>query len=243
MSPIIIFPTYKAPTVSPLLYDAAILADGPIAFWKLNDVSAAIDSVGAYDGNKIGTPSFQVPTLVSSSDDYAVEITSGSGFAGFINAPVALIGLENEISEFTIEAWIKPNLIGTNQVIFDKRDGSTTNSNGSFQLRDSGKLRFDKYLPSDAWIDSISTLVAGESYHVVYVEDAISRSIYINGVLDNSDGAPETYSGAACIYYGIGITPLVNTLSFDGTIDNVAIYHTALNSTQVLNHYNIGAGI
>ncbi len=95
-------------------------------------------------------------------------------------------------------------------------------------------------------VTSKTNITPNTWYHIVVTYDFITKnmSLYINGVLDNSDvrgsGSPPTYSSPLRIgKNAIGPTG-VSTSFFNGTIDEVRIYNRTLSRQQIAINYNNG---
>jgi uncharacterized delta-60 repeat protein len=74
----------------------------------------------------------------------------------------------------------------------------------------------------------------GQTYHVVLSVSDNTATLYLDGVpYSGSSALTETYN-----YNAIGIDN--DSELFQGVIGNIAFYNTALNQTQVTNHYNAG---
>jgi hypothetical protein len=81
-------------------------------------------------------------------------------------------------------------------------------------------------------------IVVGSTYHLVGVYDGSALRLYINGVQVASSsvsGSIRTNSNALFIGSSNGSSQF-----FRGTIDEVAVYSTALTATQVANHRTAG---
>ena len=70
------------------------------------------------------------------------------------------------------------------------------------------------------------------AYHVVGTYDGSNLRIYVNGDLKGT----QQRSGA--IVDGAGNLSIGGSSWWNGTLDEVAFYNTALSSTQVRDHYN-----
>jgi len=150
----------------------------------------------------------------------------------------------NSQSDFSIEMWIMPNnitypdsTIGINLIA--KKDLDNFGYQLKFaQTNDLFSLMFyiDGASPPLS-VDSPS-LVVGEWYHLVVTFRAGSITIYLNGEeLTSDSGWSSTIPGSMEGDLYIGYVPDFSDLSFNGTIDEVRLYHLALPSQQVLLHY------
>ncbi len=232
-----------APTIS---YPQIVMADQPIAYWRLNETngSVAIDSWGGHDGQyfntTLGLPGYNTNDTdtaagfgaISATDSYAGNIT-GIDFATFLSAA------------FSVEAWVNGGAQANGAGIVTYGYGSG-GEQFNLDTGNGGKFRFVARDANNVAHNANSAIAPNNSWqHLVGVCDEPNGLIhlYVNGV----EAANTTISGGI----QLGTSPLsigarqpgINstyTLNFVGTIDEVSIYNYALNAVQVLNHYQIG---
>lgn len=227
-------------------YSTAVLADSPVAYWRLGEASGATaaDQAGAHPGTYVGTPGYGATGAVASNtaitfsgDDYV----SVPDHADFDFAPA---------SPFSIEAWFKTTS-GAYQCIVGNLELPASNYRGweLHMLSDSEPakgIRFnliDSYPGSTISVDTnAGRYNDGAWHHVVVVYNgsgtASGMTFYIDGSVV-----------ATSVLYNTGITATASTqpvrigaridgsLGFVGQIDEVAIYPTALSAGRVAAHY------
>ncbi len=164
-------------------------------------------------------------------------------------------GLDTDISgadqEITICAWFKwEEDNGASEAIVGKND--TTSGDKQYHIylsgADDNELRF--VLSNDGSAATIAeggTLIStGTWYHVCGVYNDTDMRLYLNGSLDsNGSDNPKAYTSG--IYDGdreFSVGCRFNASSaeahFDGLIDEVAIFDTALTAANILDIYNNG---
>ncbi len=81
-------------------------------------------------------------------------------------------------------------------------------------------------------------IVAGQTYHVVATYDGVTQRLYVNG----AQVASAALSGGASTNTNPLFIGAWNATSefFNGTLDEAAVYGSALGSAQVLTHYSAG---
>ena len=221
---------------APATYDQVVLADSPAAYWRLGESSgsAAADSSG--NGNA-GT--------------YQNGVTLGAaGLIGGGNTAASFDGVDDRVVAFdtaslsptnavSAEAWVRATTFapgaGTYRTIVFKANSywlRVDNVGGvqraRFYIRDGGT-----YFGATSAV----TLTAGTTYHPVGTYDGTTLRIYVNGVLQGSaahTGAVDDTTSAVVIS-----NPPSN--AWDGRLDEIAIYNTALSTTRVQAHYASGA--
>jgi RHS repeat-associated protein len=214
-------------------YASTIVADQPIAYYRLDEPGGAmiaVDSSGTgKDGAYQGTPMLGSPGLIMGPDT-AVALNG----AGSVSIPDAsTVNFVNQ--PFTIEAWVSGFATSGTAArrLFDKSGVGTANGYALEMNADGIRL-----------VGSTSFAVAtplstNATYHVVAASDgAGDASIYVNGVLAGSGpyGAAQPYTGPALIGSASD-----GTLPWLGTVDELAVYKTALSAQQILNHYQAGS--
>jgi RHS repeat-associated protein len=220
-------------------YSASVLADAPVSHWRLGETSGttAADENGTNSANP-GT--YQNNPTLGAASLLATETTnkavSFDGTNDSVKVPdSASLRLTSSLS---LEAWIKPtSLPATGQFasILTKGESYSLQFNGpklEFTIIQSG-VRKRLQAPSGA-------IVAGQTYHVVGTYDGTTQRLYVNGSLV----AGAALSGAASTSSeGLYVGSWDGTEEFfKGTIDDPAVYNTALNGTRVAVHYEAGSG-
>jgi hypothetical protein len=86
-------------------------------------------------------------------------------------------------------------------------------------------------------------LSTGVTYHLVFVNDDTNNVgyLYVNGALVYTSGVKTTAMGLwnNAKRFTVGISATLNG-AFDGKMDEIAVYTTALSADRILVHYNAG---
>jgi len=214
-------------------YQATVLADNPIAYYRLGEPSGfpvAADSSGShYTGTYENFPVLGEPGLIADTSNTAVDFATGDvvipNFASlnFVSVP------------FTVEAWINVAGFSSQNIrVFDKADAGHPLGYGfdvgSNNVRLLGSIN---YAPT---VD----LSVGVTYYIVGVSDGEGTgSIYVNGALIASGpyASAEPYRNVAHIAVASN-----GTAHFNGIIDEVAVYNYALSADRIAAHYEAGIG-
>ncbi len=226
-------------------YRTAVLADSPYLYWRLNETTGtAINDAGT--GNKDGTLLAQTYTmgqagaLASETRDKSLGLTIGAVNA---NASVAAP------ATFSVEAWVKANTTTGGRIL---GIGNATGQNPStttdrqLYLAPNGKVMFGVGTgPGRRALASISAVDNGAWHHVVGTRAAGTNGmkLYVDGVLQ----AQDTATGVNLTgYWRAGAEDLTGWPSaptdayFDGSLDELAVYTTALSAARVTAHYTAG---
>ena len=165
-------------------------------------------------------------TAAGIANNYSMNFDSASG--DYIKS--SLLNSLDGLSEMSVSLWIKPS--GTSQVaIFLSNPNSLTGS-GNFQFAIGllgNELRFLEGTNSKFFRTTSAPLTYGQWNHVAISYTAPTALIYVNAVAQSTvqNGVPTTLSNADDgLHIGKDRNGFWNV--FDGQIDEVAIWNTAL---------------
>ncbi|MEO5877984.1 MAG: LamG domain-containing protein, partial [Streptosporangiaceae bacterium] len=226
-------------------YAAGVLNDGAANYWRLGEA----DGTTSYDwagGNHLTTGG-GVSRNVSGA--VSADLDKASGFNG-TSTGTAGSGLAQTPTDFTLEAWVKTNTVRGGKIIGlgDKASGLSTSNDRHLYLTNNGKIVFGVYPGAVRTLQSPNSYNNNAWHHVVGTLSAGSgMKLYVDGALVGSDPATTSsrpYTG----YWRIGgdnlsgwpSSPLSSYLS--GSIDDAAVYPTALSAAKVAHHHGVGAG-
>jgi RHS repeat-associated protein len=218
-------------------YPLAISADTPVGYWRLGEASgaAAADNGGSNGGTygpSTGPPALGVPGALSLDADTAADFGGGS-------QNVALgQSVQFDANPFTVEAWFKTTTSTGMMTIWTSGHSPSSSSNVKVQVS-SGKVKGTASSGgTGVTMQSANTYADGVWHQVAFVRTSSSGfKLYVDG------------TQVASTSTSIGDVDGVNTLGyignddslasgFNGSIDEVAIYNSALSATQVANHYS-----
>ncbi|BAO77698.1 LamG domain-containing protein [Winogradskyella sp. PG-2] len=134
-------------------------------------------------------------------------------------------------SAFTIESWIKYNNDSSLKTVISKRDGLTLNT--GYDLTVIGNRLFFRYNTSQvlATVD----MSTNKWYHIAISFDGSNYNMYINGfsVLTSTNGSLPTTNSNKALIGAMDRTNASPINYFDGAIDEVRIWNTALTQSQI----------
>jgi sugar lactone lactonase YvrE len=145
---------------------------------------------------------------------------------------------------FSISAWFKTSSAGGLLVGFGS---SITGSSGSYDrhiyMNNSGQIYYGLYPGTVKTINTTSTYADGNWHHVVATTSTTSGSnLYVDGVLQATDATMTTsqsYTGYWRVAYDNinGWTSQPSSFYFNGSLDDIAVYNTAISASQVATLY------
>ena len=227
-------------------YPVVIAGDSPSAYYRLDDTAAPLgDSSG--NGNPLSQASSSL-TLGATGSGYgdsrtAVTLAGGQMVSDYVQPAV---------NNFSVEAWINTTSAGgaslyTDRGILGSSGKSLTLAIGSTPCANSGGTLSLALDSDNTWIGAQTTAAYndGHWHHVVGV---------YNGGSAGTSVAPSQFSvyvdgKAAAVttcQIGSGTTPLAGldrarlAVSYNGSLDELAIYQSALSAATVKTHWQAG---
>lgn len=143
---------------------------------------------------------------------------------------------------FTLSAWIKQDTQGdsnSDMVVIGKESGSK-----GYLLRTGGRKVEVSVGDGSSWhtLTASTTFSLGTWHHIAATLENNVLKVYLDGYLNGmSDQGVSTVIATSTSNIFIGNSPVDLTRSFDGTLDEVAIFNTALTDEDILNMYIRGA--
>lgn len=215
-------------------YSSEVLADSPVAWYRLSESSGQPqDSSGNARHTTVtgGSPTYSYPGAISSDATNTAISFSGSG-QYFSAADHALLDVGDI---FTLEAWVRvPTVVGGGGI---RRSIVDKGTNGFwFGLLANGTVQFSKQDVEDGPTGGLIP-AANTWFHYVATENSGTPKIYRNGIdITVAGGSPTIESTATVLKIGSSI----NDQYWEGQLDEVAIYPTALSAPRILAHYTAG---
>jgi len=221
-------------------YCLAVMADSPLAYWRLHETvsgSGAQDSSGyGRHATQISTPTFGLSSLLPSGVGTSVRFPANmSGFrVGSSTAP-------NPGSQMTLEMWVNaiPAASANFAGLIGNSDGSITSgwivsrsgvtSNIQVSIGTSGA--------ANQWV-AVPNAFNGSTHHFVMVLNSGTRTFYLDGVqvVSSAYNHGSGFAAAAGLDLLIG-QGLAAGGAADATVSEIAIYGAALSSARVSAHY------
>lgn len=213
-----------------LSYHDTIMADSPVAYYRLNETSgtSAADASG-HTNTGTYTGGYTLGQTTTATDgDKAVLLNGTTGYITIPNSASLQLG-----DVFSIEAWIKlPSapISGTETII-----GQGSGSTGGPGLRlISNEVRL-MYSDQSALASTFSTGINDTGWHhLVGTKNGATIKVYIDAVDKTTSTTNHTMANSP---NAVTIGNRASADWFSGTVDEVAIYATALSSTRVAAHY------
>jgi hypothetical protein len=234
-------------------YRGAVLADGPVAYWRMNIASGSVvpDESGHHDdlllqgtGHMLG-----VAGAIAGDTDHAI------GFDGVDSHAIALRPRDLDFAAsapFTVECWARRDRTvdgGSGeyfQQLVSAAAGGPPNRNGyllyllpSDANPDVPHTSFEYDAPDRGQTGAEGPLGAASSWiYFVATFDGTKASLYVDGTLASSR-AVEGSITARTSDFVVGREGATGRYHFAGAIDEVAVYDKALTVLQITNHRDL----
>jgi len=211
-----------------LTYAQEVLADNPLAYYRLDETSG----ITAFDSS--GNARHGVYSGVALGGTGAVPSNAAAGF----NGTSSYVDLSSHVwggtSAVSIEAWI--NVAGFVHGGFHAVVSALTGHFVHLQLNDLGGNNVAYTDSALVALPVVSPLPINTWRHVVLSVTSGNSRLYVDGVLIGTDThAFTSVTSPAHLRIGSGFGGL---RFFNGSIDEVAIYNTALTQADVTAHFN-----
>lgn len=221
-------------------YPAAVMNDGPILYWRLNESSgsAISDAVGRNPGVASGSITRNVNGALINDLDKAMT------FAGDPSrSTIYTSNYQADQQELAVEAWFKTTTTKGGKIIGfgNGTSGDSGKNDRHVYMLNNGRLAFGVNAGTMKTIVSPASYNDGQYHHVVAQMGAGGSQLFVDGVqvaADASIKAAVEYNG----YWRVGgdaLTgwpnkPTSNYLA--GTIDEAAVYPAPLSAERIAYH-------
>ncbi len=223
-----------------MAYQDVILAEASLAaYWRLGETSgtSAADSKGTNTGTYTGTYTLGAAGVIRGDPNKALTVSG----AGYVSVPAAAALNLGDV--FSLEAWVRhPNPTGFNGLVqsivdkgalayFMRLQGTATGAQLQLRINSNATVAFASKEITDT---------AG--HHVVATKNGATVKLYLDGVDVTGTTAAATAVNST-FALAIGTDDLGNggpTDFLNATVDEVAVYNTALGSAAVVSHFNVG---
>ena len=195
-----------------------LVADHPAGYWRLGDPAGSTLAQDA-SGNAL-TGSYESGVALGQSGAISGDSAAAFSGAALVIPAAPTLDLRGALS---VEAWVRPSAANQNGGIFEKTVGGAANTQFSLFLEGGLVQLRGKVAASGALVTLSGPALALNSWtHLVGTFDGTTLRLYVNGT---------SFIGRL----GSGWYP------FQGTLDELAVFPTALSAERVRTHYLGGA--
>lgn len=213
-------------------YAALVTDDAPVAYWRMDEASGNLaDEISGRAATVSGNPTYEVAGALEDDDNTAIDLDgSGDYFSVAYDADL-------NPAQFSLEAWFYRDVDtgGSERII----DTAASNKGFRMSIHPTTDVLFASLGDGSALSNTsgITATQTGQWYHGVITYDGATVRIYLNGSLENS--AADGYSVNTSADMRIGGL-LAGGESFNGKLDEIAVYDRALDAQEVYDHFSMG---
>lgn len=219
-------------------YRDQVIADGAVAYWRLGEAGGtiAIDSVGFAHGTISGGVTLNQPGALADGNT-AMLFNGTTGRIIVPNGAYAAFGT----APFSIELWFKATNFDTRYIFDNKNLGDTTRKGFNFYLNTATDMTCRVGNGAAIFYAGIVFPQDTAWHHVVVTGGGGTAPLrpYVDGVA-GAIGDVVTGDVSSVDPLRIGTHASAGASdpnSFQGTLDEIAIYHIALTPAQIADHY------
>ena len=224
-----------SPAAPPGSYPTVVKNDLPAGYWRLGEQSGSTAADSA--GNNVATIKGGVTLGIGGAivdPNLAMSLDGSTGYLSVAdNSALDMTG------DLTIEAWVKPTVTNKSMAILQKSSGSAYSS---WQYRlgvtSGGLWRGTVFIGGTNYTVTAPDPPSTSAWtYLVLTRSGSTLTLYVNGVAvasSTASGAINTSSGILAI----GRAGSSSSDYFNGSVDEVAVYPSALSPAQIANHYS-----
>jgi Concanavalin A-like lectin/glucanases superfamily len=206
----------------------------PLAYWRLGELppgSLAFDYWGGHPALYVSAYQGSMPGGLLDDDDGAVTLNGTGCYVRTLEStPFNFSGNTN----FTLSVFVKANAVvpdNTPARIFSNWQLAPVSSGYGFGLYGMTKLRFTAFGVVD--LDAnVASLTTDQWYHLAAVRSNNVVYLYIDGQLANSGAVGAIRSSSYPLQLG-GNPDAATTESFNGVLDEAAVFNRALTASEI----------
>ncbi len=238
--------TVASTSTSP--YQERVLADGASFLWRYDepgDVFASDASTKNSNGTFRGSGTFRVPGALAGDPSRALTL---GGTTTMIYSETRYDPPATGSAAYTLETWFKTTTTTGGKIIGagDKQTYLSRKNDRHIYMTDAGKLVFGVFANgSRITLSSVARYNDGAWHHVAARQNSGGMALFVDGVLVATNSVAT--SGRYPAYWRVGGDALASSWQSSptrdfwlGTLDETAVYPTALWARTIANHVRIG---
>ncbi len=239
----------RATTIPPApadAYGASVFDLDPTLYWRMGETGTTTTAADSGINKSTGTYTGSTSVLVKNQAGAisGVSNTAVRWAPTTSSTTVRLAGTKQYINPqvFSVEAWFKTTTNAGGKIVGfgDSNSGLSSSNDRHIYMTPDGKLNFGVYTTQQNLITTSGSYNDGQWHQVVGQLSSDGMKFYVDGALvgTNPNSTAQNYNG----YWRVGNdTGWGGATTFTGTIDEVAVYSTAITAAQVNQHYQLGA--
>ncbi|NTW38914.1 MAG: PKD domain-containing protein, partial [Cellulomonadaceae bacterium] len=219
-------------------YGSAVRAASPDLYWRLGESSGTAAADSGANGLAATYRTGYTLNAAGALSGVSDTATSFNGTSGLVSSNQSFTGP----ATYSEELWFKTTTTAGGKLIGfgSSQTGLSATVDRHVYMGTDGKLTFGVNSGGQVKVTSAAAYNDGQWHHVVATQALNGARLYVDGALVGQNAA--TGSLAYTGYWRVGgDTSWAGASYFNGTIDEVAVYSTALAASTVAAHYSLGA--
>ena len=225
-------------------YSTTVRTDSPFLYWRLGEASgttAADASGNGRAGQYVGSVVLGQAGAITGDPNTAVRLAGTSPSDGYVT-PLSTTASTSPRT-FSVELWFKTaSTTGGKLIGFGSaRTGTSASYDRHVYMTNSGRLVFGVWTGQATTITTTASYNNNAYHYVVGTMGPGGMALYVDGALvgTNPNTTAQAYNG----FWRVGGDQLhgwpsqPSSLFFKGTVDEAAVYSTALTASQVTDHF------
>jgi hypothetical protein len=211
-----------------------VLAHSPVAYWRLGESSGnfADSSGNSHTAAAHGTITYSQTGALSGDGNKAIGLPGTT--ADYLSV-TDHADLDLGDGPFTLECWFAKDVNGSVMNIFSKGTGAYRVYSHS-----DNTIRLEREAVA-VIVASNVTITDTNWHHLAITKNGATVELYIDGV-DRTGSITDSTMVNTGDELRLGLTVSATNRPWDGELDEMAIYDSALTGAQILAHYNEGNG-
>jgi PKD repeat protein len=231
---------YVTVTPSVASYQAEVLADSPVSYWRLGEATGttAADSAGSSTGSIKGGIVTGAPGALAGDANTAMSFDGTTGYVSVPNS--SSLNLTGDLS---IELWAKPGALDNTTRAAVHKGGASGYPSYQYRLglTSSNFWRGTVFIGSDNYtVTSPSIAKANTWTFLAMTRRGSTLTLYMNGVAVATTTASASPLNTSTGVLAVGRTGSTSVDYFKGSLDEVAVYPAALSPARITAHYRAG---
>jgi hypothetical protein len=227
-------------TVKDVPYSQAVVADGPVSYWRLGETSGTVaaDEMGLYPGQYMNDVALGVPGAIPGDSDPAASFLAGQHTK--VEVPFAA---DLNPAQFSLELWAKvTGGAGNYRSPFSSRDDLPQRGFIIYAAAGNTWEFWSGKGDSSGWDTIVGpTVQLGSWVYLVATYDGTTKRFFVNGRQVGTSTGAFGQNTAQVTRIGGGATENADgSFFFEGSIDEVALYASALDPAIIMAHYALG---
>jgi PKD repeat protein len=217
-------------------YASEVLGDSPLLYVRFEEPSGATCANSGSLGGDATAAGGYTRDVASAESALGVAIDLNGSTGGVSYPDTASLDITGDV---TFECWIRPDVMAASAPFLMSK-GRDSGSVGGYGIRvySNGQLTVVRSGIADVLSSATGVITANNWFHIVFTRSGNTWTLYVNGTsVATTTNSTAIQATDKAFLIGYLQSEFGTQGFFDGKIDEVAVYNSALSSTRVAAHY------